>query len=97
VDVVWGGRIGQAALLEAKRHQISLTWAREFRAVKLGDGDANLEIARIYLRRKPGTEKAIPYLTKACRAKRNQITEQGREDAMRLLKRIRKRGRIGPR
>ncbi len=64
----------------------ALAWFR--RAVKLRDGDANLNIARIYLHNKQNAGKAVHYLNKAYRAKSNEITQQSREEAKNLLQRI---------
>ena len=58
-------------------------WLR--RAVKLGDDDANLNIAKIYLRTKD-QEKAIHYLNKTRKSRR--VTEGSKEEARLLLKQL---------
>ena len=63
------------------------------RAVKLGCGDANLEIAKIYFRNERDKEKAIRYLRQAIRAA--HITEGSKEEARRLLRQaLRKRSAV---
>ena len=58
------------------------------RAVKLVDGDANLEIAKIYLNDMNDRKKAVHYLKQALKAKRFDLTEGSREEAHCLLKRL---------
>ena len=53
------------------------------RAANLGDGDANLNIAKIYLHRKGDLRKATDYLNKACRSR--HATEGSKEEARLLL------------
>jgi TPR repeat protein len=65
----------------------ALFWLR--RAVRLGDGDANLEIAKIYLKAKPNMRRAVHYLNKARKAQ--FITEGSKEEVKRMLKDINKR------
>jgi TPR repeat protein len=65
----------------------ALAWFH--RAVKLGDGDANLEIALIYLRDDTKKRHAISYLAKTCKAK--HVTEQSVKEASRLVKAIRRK------
>ena len=65
----------------------ALAWFE--RAVKLGDGDANLEIAKIYLHSQNDRAKAIRYLEKTLKAKSDDVTEGSREEAQRLLKQLR--------
>jgi uncharacterized protein len=65
----------------------ALAWFE--RAVKLRDGDANLEIAKIYLQRNDRT-KAIRYLKQIGRAKSEDVTEASREEAAKLLARLTK-------
>jgi TPR repeat protein len=64
----------------------AISWFQ--RAEKLGDGDANLEIAKVYLRYKHDKDKAIHYLRRVCRAKPDEVMQQSREEAENLLKRI---------
>ena len=58
------------------------------RAVKLGDGDANLQIAKIYLLHERDQQKAIKYLEKTIKAV--YVTDGSIEEASRLLKQLRK-------
>lgn len=64
--------------------QRALLWLH--RAVKLGDADANLNIAKIYLDRKRDPKKALPYLRATCKSR--SATQGSREEARRLLRRI---------
>lgn len=64
----------------------ALAWFR--RAVDHEDANANLNIAKIYLREKENIEKAIPYLEAVCKAKADDATESAKEEARLLLKRI---------
>jgi TPR repeat protein len=57
------------------------------RALELGDEDANLEIAKIYLNAKSSPEKAVQYLKSACSGK--FITDGSKEEARALLRNIR--------
>lgn len=77
------GRLGEA-----------LRWFKQ--AVKLGDADANLEIAKIHFRR-GDTPRAWPYLKKTIRSP--WATEQSKEQARLLLKELKtgKAKRISPR
>lgn len=56
------------------------------RAVTLGDADANLNVAKIYLRSERGMAKAAPYLRKTLRS--NWATEESKEEARLLLKQL---------
>jgi TPR repeat protein len=58
------------------------------RAVRLGDGDANLNIALIYLRNKRDCQKAVRYLQRTIDAK--YVTDGSIEEARKLLSEIRK-------
>jgi hypothetical protein len=63
----------------------ALTWFQ--RAVRLGDADANLEIAKLYLRKKKDIRKAIPHLNRTIRAAAGtEVTEDSKREARRLLK-----------
>jgi TPR repeat protein len=65
----------------------ALSWFE--RAVKLDDGDANLEIARIYLRK--GNEiKAVRYLRQTLKAKADDVTEGSKDEARRILRQLTK-------
>jgi hypothetical protein len=57
------------------------------RAMRLNDGDANLEIAKIYLQ-KNDRKKAILYLKQTLKADRNSVLEESREEAQQLLKQL---------
>ncbi|HEV2233468.1 MAG TPA: hypothetical protein VGV68_08710 [Terriglobia bacterium] len=72
---------------DKKKLSRALLWLR--RAVVLGDGDANLQIAKIYLGNKPDPLKAIHYLERTCRAA--NATQGSKEEARELLKQARKR------
>jgi TPR repeat protein len=63
----------------------AISWFQ--RAAKLGDGDANLNIAKIYLRSEGSRQTAIRYLQKTCRAP--YVTDGSIEEAKKLLKKIR--------
>jgi len=52
----------------------------------MGDSDANLQVAKIYLREKRDAKKAITYLKRTIAAKRS--TEASEEEAQRLLKQL---------
>lgn len=65
----------------------ALSWFR--RAVKMGDDEANLEIAKYYLVTENNPRKAIPHLEKTCRS--NRVTEAGAEEAAKLLKQARRK------
>jgi TPR repeat protein len=57
-------------------------------AVRLGDGDANLNIALIYLRNKRDRQKAVRYLQRTIDAK--YVTDGSIEEARKLLSEIRR-------
>ena len=79
IGVIWRDR---------KKLSRALLWLR--RAVDLGDGDANLQIAKIYLGNKLNQGKAIHYLKITCLAA--NATRGSREEARKLLKQVRKSG-----
>jgi uncharacterized protein len=59
------------------------------RAVRLEDGDASLDIAKIYLRNKSDHKKAIRHLKQTLKAKVYwDATKGSQEEAQRLLKRL---------
>ena len=67
---------------ETKR---ALTWFQ--RAARLGDTDANLEIAKMLLQYPKQVADAVPYLKRVVAAKpRVDVTEASRKEALRLLK-----------
>jgi TPR repeat protein len=68
------------------RPKTAIMWFK--RAVKLGDGDANLNIALIYLRSKHDRQKAVVYLRRTIDAK--YTTDGSIEEARGLLSEIRK-------
>jgi TPR repeat protein len=70
---------------EKKPHR-ALSWFQ--RAVKMGNDDSNLEIAKHYLRNEHDPRKAMPYLKKVFQSDR--VTEASAEEARRLMKRIEK-------
>ena len=71
-------------LRDRGQHRRAISWF--LRAVKLGDGDANLCIAEIYLRNESDRSKAIQYLKKTCSAP--YVTDGSIEEARRLLKEL---------
>jgi len=60
----------------------ALAWFR--RAVKMGDDDANLEIAKYYLQYRRNPAKAIPFIENVSRSR--SVSESSLEEAKRLLK-----------
>lgn len=70
---------------EQNRHRLSFQWYRK--ATELGDGDADLEVARLYFLG-CGVRRSLPlakaHLTKALLPDAD-ITESGQEDAIALL------------
>jgi|SRR5215472_11309127 len=72
-----------------KKYGQALNWFKK--AVRLGDEEANLEIAKHYLKVEENPVKAIPHLEKVCVS--NCVTEAGLEEARNLLRRARKRVR----
>jgi len=69
-----------------KKLKRALEWFR--RAVRLGDEEANLEIAKHYLRHERNPGKAIPHLEKVCQS--DCVTEAGVKEAIKPLKQARK-------
>ena len=69
-----------------KKYRRALEWFKK--AVRLGDDEANLEIAKHYLEVDHNPERAIPHLRKVCES--NCITEAGLAEANALLRRARK-------
>jgi TPR repeat protein len=74
---------------KAKR---ALDWFRK--AARLGDDEANLEIAQHYLRNERNPVKAIPHLENVCKS--NRVTQAGAERAFRILNKIRKQSKHTP-
>jgi TPR repeat protein len=70
-----------------KKYRRALEWFRK--AVRLGDDEANLEIAKYYLEVEHDPERAMPHLKKVCES--NCVTEAGLDEAGRLLEREKKR------
>jgi TPR repeat protein len=60
----------------------AIQWLK--RAVKLQDGDANLDIAKILMSR--GDRRAEAYLNRVLRTRNGLVTEASREEAEKLLK-----------
>src|SRR6267154_5651371 len=69
-----------------KKYRRALEWFKK--AVKLGDDEANLEIAKHYLEVEHNPVRAIPHLQKVCES--NCATEAGLAEANALLRRARK-------
>jgi TPR repeat protein len=75
---------------DEKNLKRALFWFR--RAVQLGDVDSNVEIAKLLLLdTRSDVKKAITHLVRAIEAGPNDITEDSREQARRLLKRVQQR------
>jgi TPR repeat protein len=84
------GNIG-TIFRDERNSKRALFWFR--RAVQLGDADSNLEIAKLLLSDTGSDVKgAIKHLMRAIKAKPSDVTEDSREQARRLLKRIQQRG-----
>jgi tetratricopeptide (TPR) repeat protein len=71
---------------EGKRGR-ALAWFK--RAVKMGDDEANLEIAKHYLEKENLPRRALPHLRRV--VKSNSVTEAGAEEAEALLRKLAKR------
>jgi TPR repeat protein len=73
------------------RDKNSFSRARQWfqRAIRLGDADANLNIAKIYLRKRGDLKKAIYHLEKVRRS--NQVFDNSKEEAIALLKELKTR------
>jgi TPR repeat protein len=71
---------------DKRKPRTAIMWFK--RAVRLGDGDANLNIALIYLRNKRDRQKAVRYLQRTIDAK--YATDGSIEEARQLLSEIRK-------
>jgi len=64
----------------------ALSWFQ--RAIKLGDADANLEVAKIYLRGEGDVARAIVYLKRTTKAGPSDVTKGSKQEAQRLLNQI---------
>jgi TPR repeat protein len=73
-----------------KKYGKALNWFRK--AVRFGDDEANLEIAKHYLQVEQKPVKAIPHLKKVLKS--NWVTEAGQEEARMLLRRARERSKF---
>ena len=71
---------------DKRKPRTAIMWFK--RAVRLGDGYANLNIALIYLRNKRDRQKAVRYLQRTIDAK--YATDGSIEEARKLLSEIRK-------
>ena len=69
------------------KHARPLAWLK--RAVKMGDDEANLEIANHYLKNEYLPRRAITYLRKAVASSR--VSEAGAEEAVAQIRQIQKR------
>jgi len=78
-------------LRDRERVRQALAWFR--RAARLNDGDANLNIAKIYLYKKRDLAKAIRYLSQTRRSK--WATEGSKEEAKAILVQLSKQKRRG--
>ena len=72
-----------------KKLERALEWFQK--AVRLGDDEANLEIAKYYLLNGRNPGKAIRHLEKVCQS--NCVTEAGVEEATKLLEQTRKQSK----
>jgi TPR repeat protein len=70
---------------EEKTRQ-ALSWFQ--RAIRLGDADANLEVAKILLRKEGKTGRAVAYLKRTTKAKPSDVTEGSKQEAQRLLSQL---------
>ena len=64
------------------RTKRALAWFKK--AVRMGDEEAHLEIAKHYLRNAHDLPKAVLHLEKVCGS--NFVTEAGRQEAAKLLR-----------
>lgn len=64
----------------------AVVWFKK--AIALNDGDACIELAKIYKSRKGSQKIAVALLRRALRMSRNYVTESGREEAESLLKEL---------
>jgi TPR repeat protein len=71
---------------DKRKPRTAIMWFK--RAVRLGDGDANLNIALIYLSNKRDRQKAVRYLQRTIDAK--YVTDGSIEEARKLLSEVRK-------
>jgi TPR repeat protein len=79
-------------------HNIGIVWRNDNnpkralkwfqKAVRLGDDEANLEIAKYHLQRQHNPAKAIRHLEKVLRS--NWVSEAGLEEARKLIKQAKK-------
>jgi len=74
---------------DEERSKQALSWFQ--RAIRLGDADANLEVAKILLRTKGESARAITYLKRATEAKSRDVTAGSKREAHRLLKKLARR------
>lgn len=64
----------------------ALLWFQH--AIELGDIDANLEVAKIYMDQIGDISKAVPYLKRIIRAKSKDVFDESRVQAQGLLRAI---------
>jgi TPR repeat protein len=64
----------------------AVAWLK--RAIAMNDGDAHLRLARIYQKKRNGIQTAISLLEKAILLSPSNISDQTREQADKLLKRL---------
>jgi TPR repeat protein len=69
---------------DRNRPSVAIKWFK--RAIELGDGDANLNVAKIYLRDAKNKAKALRYLHDTIRAP--YVTDGSIEEARRLLRQM---------
>ena len=69
--------------LRTKNLRAAIFWFERARA--LGSGEAALELSKIYLRRRGGKPKALNLLQLTQKMKRSEISDETKEEALRLL------------
>ncbi len=70
----------------------AITWLK--RAVAMNDGEAHLQLAKIYLKKRNGAKTAADLLNKAVSFTPSDISDDGREQAEVLLKRINRASKL---
>lgn len=69
--------------LKAKNLRAAIFWFEKARS--MGSGEAALELSKIYLLRRGGKPKAIDLLQHTQKMKRFEISDEAKEEALRLL------------
>lgn len=89
-----GYRVAASNIATMYRDENKIKRALEWfhRAIRLGDADANLEIAKILLQQERGATKAIGYLKRTIESNASDVTEGSRQEAQNLLKSLLREG-----